>query len=556
MVNFRLKHLDFSYSGSDVLVLKDINLEIDQGEFVVICGRSGSGKSTLLSTLKPELTPKGDIGGEIAYFGKDKNEFTQRESAENIGFMLQNAEYQAVTHTVRSELVFGLENLGFDSKTIRLRTAEISAYFSLENILDKKIAELSGGQKQLVCLASIVAMHPKAVILDEPTSQLDPVAASTFLDAIEKLCRENGITVIITEHRLENVIPNADRVIIMENGRIISDGNPQNIQGELLANNEFVSCAMPFQMKLHAQLGLETKMPLTVAEGHKMLEDLFDGRTVQSVPQRDIRDLSDNVAIHMSDVSYAYDKSRYVLRNMRLSIKQGSFTALMGANGAGKTTALLLMSGILKCKFGKIKLFGKNINKYAQSELYNGVLAVLPQKCESLFAGNTVREDLENAIKNLHLKRNEINEKIEQISQFTEITPLLDRHPYDISGGEMQRAALAMVLLKEPKIIFLDEPTKGMDNLFKKRFAEKIKDLCLSGVTVVMVSHDTEFCAEYCDECAMIFDGMCVLKENKYDFFAQNYFYTTAANKISRDIFKNAVTQRQVLELCKKNLQS
>lgn len=556
MVNFKINHLSFSYPNEKTLALKDINLEIEQGEFIVICGPSGSGKSTLLRMLKPELTPKGETNGEIVLFGKTKDIFTLRDSAENIGFLLQNTEYQAVTHTVRSELAFGLENLGFDSKNIRLRIAEISAYFSLENIIDKRIEELSGGQKQLVCLASVVAMHPKVIILDEPTSQLDPVAASNFLDTAQKLCRENGITVVITEHRLENIIPVADRVIIMENGEIISDCKPQNMPRELFEKNEFINCSMPVPMKLHAQLELDAEMPLSVADGHKMLENLLKDRLKYTVPDREERNFSKDIAIEMKNVRHAYDNSGYVLKNMNLKIKQGSFTALMGANGAGKTTVLSLMSGILECKSGKIMLFGKNIKKYKLAELYNGMMAVLPQKCESLFAGNTVKEDLEAVLKNSGFRKDEIERRIEEVSQFAEIKPLLSRHPYDISGGEMQRAALAMVLLKKPKIIFLDEPTKGMDNLFKKRFAKKIAELCENGVTVLMVSHDTEFCAEYCDECAMIFDGMCILQENKYDFFAQNYFYTTCANKISRDIFPLAVTQRQVFELCRKNLQS
>lgn len=555
MVSFKINHLSFFYPDEPTPALKDINLSIEQGEFIVLCGPSGSGKSTLLRMLKPELTPKGRTEGEIIFFGKSKDAFSQRESAENTGFLLQNTEYQAVTHTVRSELAFGLENLGLDSKTIRLRIAETAAYFSLENIIDKKIGELSGGQKQLVCLASVVAMHPKAIILDEPTSQLDPVTASCFLDTAQKLCRENGMTVIITEHRLENIVPAADRVIIMEKGSVISDSAPADIPKELFTENEFVSCSMPIPMRLHAQLGLKTQMPLSVAEGHRMIGELTKDRLKYTVPDRDERKISDEIAIRMKDVSFAYDNSGYVLKNMNLKIKQGSFTAILGANGAGKTTALSLMSGITDCKSGKISLFGKNIKKYKPKELYNGFAAVLPQKCESLFAGNTIREDLENVMKNSGFTKAEAEKRIEAVARFTETEALLSRHPYDVSGGEMQRAALAMVLLKEPKIIFLDEPTKGMDNLFKKRFAQKITELCESGVTAVMVSHDTEFCAEYCDECAMLFDGLCVLQENKYDFFAQNYFYTTAANKISRDIFPAAVTQRQVLELCRKNLQ-
>ncbi len=553
MVNFKINNLTFFYPYEKSPALKDISLEIEQGEFVVICGESGSGKSTLLRMLKPELTPKGKKEGQLCLFGKDA--LTQRESAEKIGFLLQNTEYQTVTHTVRSELAFGLENLGLDSKIIRLRIAELCAYFSLETIIDKKISELSGGQKQLLCLASIVAMHPKVIILDEPTSQLDPMTAQTFLDSAQRLCRENGITIIITEHRLESVIPAADRVIVMEKGTVIADCKVREIPKELFSNNDFVKKSMPVPMRICSALDLDTKMSLSVAEGHRMLEKVLENKLMHTVPEREEKTVSDEIALEMKDVWYAYDTSGYVLKNLSLKVRKGSFFAIMGANAVGKTTALSLMSGILECKSGKISLFGKNIKKYKNKELYNGLLAVLPQKCESLFAGNIVKEDLESVLKGETLSREEKAQKIETAAEFTEIRHLLQRHPYDISGGEMQRAALAMVLLKEPKIIFLDEPTKGMDNLFKHRFAHKIKELCEKGITVVMVSHDTEFCAEYCDECAMIFDGMCAVKQNRYDFFANNYFYTTAANKMARDIFPLAVTERQVLDLCKKNLQ-
>lgn len=556
MIDFKTENLTFSYPNENSCALKNIDLEIHQGEFAVICGKSGSGKSTLLRMLKPELSPKGKKSGEITFFGKNCDGFSLRESAKKIGFVLQNTEYQAVTHTVRSELAFGLENIGLDTHTMRLRIAEICAYFSLEDIIDKKISELSGGQKQLVCLASIVAMRPKAIILDEPTSQLDPVAATEFLSAVERLCRENGITIIISEHRLENVIPLADRVVVIENGEKICDCKPREMPTELLCENEFVSVSMPISMRLFAQLKSSGNMPLSVNEGHKMLSELLENKLKYTIPERIENENRNDPAIEMKAVKYAYDSSKYVLKNMSLSVKRGSFIALMGANGAGKTTALSLMSGLLPCQSGKIKIFGKRMEKYKNGELYNGIVGVLPQKCESLFAGVTVREDLENILFGSGFKKSEIKDKVNEAARFTEIEKLLDRHPYDISGGELQRAALAAVLLKEPKIIFLDEPTKAIDSVFKEKLAKKIKELCDSGVTVVMVSHDTEFCAEYCDECAMIFDGECIVCENKYDFFSRNYFYTTSANKISRDVFPTVVTQRQVLDLCQKNLQN
>ena len=554
MVNFKINNLSFTYPESKKQAIKNINLTINQGEFIVICGKSGSGKSTLLRMLKPELTPHGTKEGKITFF--DADNFTLRDSAEKIGFLMQNTEYQAVTHSVRTELAFGLENFGLDSRTIRLRIAEISSYFSLESIIDKKIAELSGGQKQMVCLASILAMHPDVIIFDEPTSQLDPMTAEALINTIHKLSKENGITVIITEHRLENLIPVADRVIVMDDGEIISDTSPRSIPSELITDNDFVSSAVPTSMRLHSELKVNLPVPLNVAEGRQMLSSLFSEEAKYTVPDNKKSDIKAEVAIEVKDLWFAYDKSRYVLNGLDLKIKKGSFFALLGANGAGKTTALSLISGTLTCKQGKIKLFGKLINKYKADELYGKTIGVLPQKCESLFGGYSVREDLEKALTKSVPDKKVRKERIDEAISFCEITDLLDRHPYDISGGELQRAALCMVLLKNPQILLLDEPTKGMDNLFKKQFARKIKELNDKGITVIMVSHDTEFCAEYCDECALIFDGICALQDETTRFFSQNFFYTTSANKIAREFFPIAVTERQVLQLCRQNLKN
>ncbi|MBR3767579.1 MAG: ATP-binding cassette domain-containing protein [Clostridia bacterium] len=554
MVDFSIKDLSFSYPNEKKKALDNISLDIRSGEFIVISGPSGSGKSTLLSMLKPELTPHGNLQGEIIYFGKEKKLFSQRESSEKIGYLLQNSEYQTVTHSVRTELSFGLENLGLDSKTIRLRIAEISAYFSLEKIIDKKTDELSGGQKQLVCLASILAMHPKAVIFDEPTAQLDPMAAQTLLSTIEKLCRENGITVIITEHRLENIIPQADRLIVLQDGKIIADCPPENLDVSLFPDNEYIKSSMPFPMRLFARLGYKEKLPLNIGDGRLILKKLLQ-KEINDTINREEAKKTENFAVEAKNVWFSYDKKSYVLNSFNLKIPVGSFFAIMGANAAGKSTAVSLMCGILPCKSGEIKIFGKNIKKYHHNELYNGILAFLPQKCESLFSGNTVLEDLQNALSDSGLSKDEKTAKINETANITNITSILNKHPYDISGGEMQRAALAIVLLKNPKIIFMDEPTKGMDSIFKKQFADIIKNLCKIGVTVIMVSHDTDFCAEHCDRCAMIFDGMCITQSDKYDFFANNYFYTTAANKLAREFFPNAVTEEEVYKLCIKNLQ-
>ncbi len=555
MVDFIIKNLNFSYPESNTKALENINLTVNSGEFIVVSGKSGSGKSTLLRMLKPELSPNGKTDGEILFFGKTKNTMSLRESAEKIGYLLQNPEYQTVTHTVQTELAFGLENLGLDSNSIRLRIAEISAYFSLEKIMDKKISELSGGQKQLVCLAGILAMHPKAVIFDEPTSQLDPMAAESFLLTVNKLCRENGITVIISEHRLEGLIPLADRLIVLEEGKIISDCPPKNLSPALFKENEFINSSLTAPMRIFSHFPSNGLLPLSVAEGREALYELLkDKNPVKE--ETETKPLSPESAVEAKGVWFSYDKKKYVLNDFSLKIPKGSFFALLGANAAGKTTAISLMSGLLPCKSGTVKILGQNIKKYKDSDLYNGIVAVMPQKCESLFSYNTIKEELFNALTEKQLTKAEKKQKIEEIAGITEITELLSRHPYDISGGEMQRAALALILLKNPRIIFMDEPTKGMDALFKKKYAEVIRKLCYSGVTVVAVSHDTEFCAEYTDRCAFLFDGKCITESDTKSFFASNFFYTTAANKTARDFFPSAVTEREVIALCEKSLQS
>lgn len=552
MVDFKLNNVSFAFPGGKN-VLKNIDLQIKSGEFVLLCGKSGSGKTTLLRLLKPSLTPVGRISGSLEFFGKSSEKFSPLEAAEKIAFVMQNPETQAVTYKVRSELLFGLENLGLDADGAALCVAETAALFSLEKILDCKISELSGGQKQLVNLAAAVAMRPSALILDEPTAQLDPVCAKRLLDAVLTLCREYGVTVVITEHRLEKLVEYADRLLILENGSLIYNGSPSKIESRLFSDGSFTSFAMPLYMRLHAALGLSGETPANLSQARQELFSLFGGDPRYKTAERHCAGLSKEAAVKVKDVWYSYDARNFVLRGLDLNVPKGSFFALLGANGAGKSTLLDLVAGLTECKKGKIEIFSKNIKKFAKGELFKNNVALLPQKCETLFAGPTVFEDLESVLKTDGISKAERKEKILKLASFCKIENLLFSHPYDVSGGELQRCALAAVLLKEPRLLLLDEPTKGMDAVFKKSFAEKIGELCKSGVTVIMVSHDTEFCAAYCDECALIFDGRTVLCKEAKSFFEGNFYYTTTASRLTRGVFENSVTESEVLELCRKN---
>ncbi len=223
MEAYRIKNLNFSYPRANRKALNDINLTIHKGEFITICGQSGSGKSTLIRHLKTVLTPYGEREGEIYYCGQPLIEVPHPMQVSHIGYVFQSPDNQIVTDKVWHELAFGLESLGCDNNTIRLRVAEIAGYFGIQKWFYKKVSELSGGEKQILSLAGIMTMQPDVLILDEPTSQLDPIAASDFIGTIKKINRELGITIIITEHRLEDIIPMSDRLIVMDEGRIIAD---------------------------------------------------------------------------------------------------------------------------------------------------------------------------------------------------------------------------------------------------------------------------------------------------------------------------------------------
>lgn len=548
MAHFEIKDLTFSYaSAKGRHSLENVSLTIEQGEFLVLCGKSGSGKSTLLRQLKTVLTPNGKRTGEILFRGVPLKQVSDREQSEKIGFVMQNPDDQIVTDKVWHELAFGLESLGCDQKTMRGRVAEMACYFGIQDWFHRDVATLSGGQKQLLNLASIMAMQPEVLILDEPTSQLDPIAASDFLNTVRKINTELGTTVIITEHRLEDIFPYADRAVVMEKGRVIADDTPGKV-GQLLfeqANPMFA--AMPTSVRVYYGAGGTGESPLTVRQGRSWLSRRFPNRPEKdAIAAPPLPEEVKDPALVLKELWFRYEKdSPDILRGVSAEIPSGSLYAILGGNGAGKSTTLKAISGICRPYRGKVTLFGKPVDKYKSSELFHGCLAMLPQDPKSLFVKKTVREDLSEMTRD--------KSSIERIAALCQITELLDSHPYDLSGGEQQRAALAKVLLTEPKMLLLDEPTKGIDSFFKETFAGILSDLKKQGITIVMVSHDVEFCARYADVVSMFFDGQVLTTDTPRRFFGSNSFYTTAAHRMSRHIFHMAVTVDDVLTLCREN---
>lgn len=547
MAHFQINNLTFAYSvsqGSNSL--ENVNLTIQNGEYVVLCGKSGSGKTTLLRHLKTVLTPHGKRTGEILFNGIPIDKVSNFDQSMKIGYVMQNPDDQIVTEKVWHELAFGLENLGCDQRTMRARVAEMACYFGIQDWFHRSVADLSGGQKQLLNLASIMVMQPEVLILDEPTSQLDPIAASDFLNTVRKINLELGTTVIITEHRLEDIFPYADRAVVMDGGKIIANDTPRAI-GKLLyeANNDMFT-AMPASVRVFYGAGAEGNCPLTVREGRKWLSNVFPvtpemtAFTMETAPKKVMAS-----ALSMKELWFRYEKdSPDVLRGVSAEVPEGSIFAIVGGNGAGKSTALKAICGICRPYHGKVKVFGKAVEKYRSGELFRSCLAMLPQDPKNLFVKKTVREDLAEMSKD--------QRQIEEIAAICEIETLLDTHPYDLSGGEQQRAALAKVLLTKPRLLLLDEPTKGIDSFFKKKLGRILSELKAQGITVVMVSHDVEFCARYADLVSMFFDGQILTTDMPRRFFGSNSFYTTAANRMSRHVFSMAVTAEDVVELLKK----
>ncbi len=551
MESYKIEGLSFKYPERENKALDNINLTVNKGEFVTVCGKSGCGKTTLLRLLKPTLSPYGELNGNIFFNKKPLSELNSRQQASEIGFVMQNPDNQIVTDKVWHELSFGLESLGYDTQDIRARVSEMASFFGIQTWFYKKVTELSGGQKQLLNLASIMVMQPSVLILDEPTSQLDPIAAQEFLKTLEKINRELGTTVILTEHRLEDAFAVSDRIIVMDNGKIIADSTPKKVGEILKSQNHDMYFALPTPIKVYGAVKNELECPVTVRDGRSWLERFSENNTLRNdlIPKKDYKNNTSEIAIEIKDAWFRYEKSLPdVIKNLNIKINKGEFFAIVGGNGTGKTTALSLMSGLNTSYRGEIYINGEKISKI--DGLYNGILGVLPQNPQTLFVKKTVYLDLCEMLSDKKLSKEEKESQINIISKLCRIDDFLGNHPYDLSGGEQQRVALAKVLLKSPEILLLDEPTKGMDASFKEIFADIIADLKKNSVTVVMVSHDIEFCAEYADRCAMFFDGNITSTGNPREFFSGKNFYTTSANRMARTVLPDAVLSSDIILAC------
>lgn len=523
----RAEGLSFSYPDAPRSALSDVSFAVEQGSFVTLCGSSGSGKSTLLRHFKRELAPNGRMSGHLFFDGKPLESLDVRTLCSRIGFIAQNSADQIVTDRVWHELAFGLESLGFSNDTIRARVAEISGFFGIADLFHKHTDTLSGGQEQLVCLASVMVLEPDVLLLDEPTAKLDPIAAGRFLQTLARLNRELGTTIILSEQRVAEAFPLSDRVLVMDNGRLVADDTPRAVAHTLFEQKAPLFDALPTPLRVYCAVEgkHDEHAPLTEREGRAWLEK----KTLSPLPPLTTEAEEAPCALKAEKLFFRYEKNAPdVLKDFSLTLHMGEIYALFGANGVGKSTALSVLAGLKKPTVGRIDSCGERV-------------CLLPQEPCDLFCEKTVRRDL------LTVADAASPERFSEIVSLCDLEPLLDRHPYDLSGGERQRAALAKVLLTGAKILLLDEPTKGMDAPFKRKLTALLANLKSEGYALLLVSHDIEFCATVSDRCGMFFDGSIVSEASTRRFLAGNRYYTTSAHRLASPFNEQAVTDTDIL---------
>ncbi len=544
MADIKIQDLTYYYPETNKPALKKINLEIIEGQFVIIVGNSGSGKSTLLRTISG-LAPgfyNGTLMGKIFLDDAETAQLSRYELVQEVGIVFQNPESQLVMMNVEQEIAFGLENLGLPYKLMKRRVMEMSSSLGLSAHLDSYVAELSGGQKQKVALAGVLAMHPGILLLDEPTSQLDPVAAEELLNIIRRLNEDNGTTIIMIEQRLERCCHLADRILVMENGGISAD-----LKAGTRANRLWLQKApaayLPPLPRLFASAGYE-ELPLTVKQGRQLIKSYIPDRKAGSKinwypdeppvsgvdPRKDLVDIR--------NLWFSYPNTGEALKNINLKIREGDFIAVLGENGAGKTTLLKNINGLLKPSRGSIQVAGKDTRELTIEEMALSVAYLSQDPNDYLFLPS-VREEIDFTIKNLKLSEDGYSE---EIIRDLKLDGYIQCNPRDLSAGERQRVALASVLVSKPRLLLLDEPTRGLDYQLKEQLGKLLQEINQQGTAVMMVTHDVDFAAEYAQDICLMFDGGVIERGSKYEVLQHSTFYSPQIGKLFNNIADDAIT--------------
>lgn len=514
-----------------------MSFTVKKGELVLITGASGCGKTTLLRMFKPAISPSGKTTGEVRILGSP---LTSESDSPAVGYVSQHPERCLITDTVTGELAFAPENMGLSPEEVQLRISETATYFGIGRLFDRELSTLSGGELKMVSLCAVMTMHPEILLLDEPVSRLDPVTAESFMSAVLRLNRELGITVIIAEHRTEGFFAACDKILPMKAGTVLGEFSPAEAAEFMLRDSElfaFLPCAARI-----------TRTPaLTVKAGREYLQD--SGICAEVPPEPSPAETE--TVLECRDLCFAYSRtSPDILTGTDLSLKKGEAFTVLGANGSGKTTLLKVLSGLLKPYNGRLRVLGKKISAYKNGSLYRSCIALLPQDSADIFTEPTVYEDYSAALSALGEDLDEAEKMLEKLS----VSHLKDTHPLDLSGGELQLCALGRLLFTRPKILLLDEPTKGLDPVSVRRLTNILTELKNQGTSLLTVTHDLEFAAEISDRCGLFFAGQITALTPPQYFFTRTRLYTTPAVRICRNFISGAYKPSQAENIIKSKI--
>lgn len=512
-----IEDLWFRYLASSEWVLKNINFKMKEGETVVIMGPSGCGKSTFLYTLVGMIPHviKGELRGKISVLGMNIEEVRPEILSRHIGFVFQNPELQVIMPTVLEELVFGLENLNLSREEIKERVNEVLDFIGFRGREFEDPHALSSGEKQVLAIASVLALRPKILVLDEPTSMLDHVGTSRILSLVEKLKKETNLSLLIVEHRIEWIAEHADKVVIMKDGEFVSEGTPQEIFNDVdlirktgvrppQVSEIFYKIA---ERKPHI---IKNRIPITISEALNLINEVkLDISTLSylALVKDESRKSCNDVLISIRDLWFRYRKDLpWVLKNINLDICKGEFVAIIGHSGAGKTTLVKHFNGLLKPVRGSVIVAGQDTRKTPTSTL-SRIVGMVMQNPEAQFFASTIYEEMSFSLKRMGLKKDEIESRIREAFEVVDLDKLLNISPHLLSFGEKHRLAIASVLVLKPQVLVLDEPFSGLDYKRSLQLLLALRKFVKDGGTVVLVAHDLQLISEVADKIFVLDSG-------------------------------------------------
>lgn len=562
MSSIKIENLFYRYPNSQSNALDDISIELTSGEFVLLLGESGCGKSSLLRAMA-RLIPDfhgGTIQGRITIDGKDIHSMKPSHLSSILGCIFQNPENQIVFNDVTKEIVFGMENLGFSYDRMRLNLADVCTYLGINHLLDRKTNELSGGEKQKVAIASILCMEPRILLLDEPTSQLDPVSAESIINTVRRLNEDFGMSVIMVEHRLDKCFHLADRLLLMDDGRITYDDDPYLF---VVKSKPDVIQYMPVVSRVFKLSGVGYT-PYTVRDAKVYLsqQSNIDNHAVKAITKDIEGDPNGESLIRFDDVCFTYVKEdktqsheetsrRYALKSISLCINQGDIISIHGEVGAGKSTLMKIATLEHRPTSGKVWIKGDDAGSMSIKDIA-GRFAYLSQNPGDYLSQDTVMKEMELSL--YHYKGTDKEERILKVLSRFDMADHTETHPRDLSTGERQRIAIASLLLLEPELMILDEPTRGLDYEAKMKLGETMLQLNDEGISIILVTHDIAFAHDFCSRSMIMSQGELITVGKTDVVLNQSYSYVTEVGKLFRDINPDITKEADAVAFMKDHL--